>query len=101
MSWKSFDLDDEGGGLPDEAGPGVDRVPDLLPFAGELDLAVLHHARELEDRFLDLVAVLLPRHHLERNLLALDDALQDRRRPVIEIHLPAQLRGFLRELESK
>src|SRR5437762_336617 len=84
-----------------ECSAGVTGSPYLLPLAREFDLAVFDRAGKTKGRLVDLVAGLLARHHLKRDLIPVDCALEDRRAARVEVQLARQRRALLDELERE
>lgn len=70
---------------PRERGAGVPGGPDFFPLAGEFNFAVLQRALEAEHGLVDLIAGLLPGHYLERDLVPVDCAFENRRAAVVQV----------------
>src|SRR5687767_13466065 len=79
----------------------VSSVPQLFALARDFNLAVLHYPGELQDRLIDLVAVLFAGHDLKRNGVAIYCTLENRRSAVIEVDFADERGASLNELKAE
>ena len=70
---------------PRESGAGVAGGPNFFPVARHFNLAVFQCACETKHGLVDLIAGLLAGHHLKRDLVSLDRALEYRRAAIVEV----------------
>lgn len=70
---------------PRESSARIAGGPSCFALAGDLNFAVLKSAGEAEHGLVDLIAGLLPGHYLERDLVPVDGAFQDRCAAVVQV----------------